>query len=86
MFAFASDRVNLPTKVKMWKNLQSFRATGLPAVIGKGLVQMPSLKSSTKLPDLIRNIQSSNTVPILVSQMLIQLCGVGWRSMILSKV
>ena len=53
VLAFASDRVPLTTKVQMWKKLQSYRSSCKRAVIGKGLVQMPVLKKSTRLPDLI---------------------------------
>ena len=54
IFALASDRVSIAVKTQMINKLRSFRLSSTPAaVIGNGLVQMPVLQKSTRLPDLI---------------------------------
>ena len=54
VFALASDRVSVSVKVQMFLKLQAYRSSSAPAaIIGNGLVQMPIISKSTRLPDLI---------------------------------
>lgn len=54
VFAFASDKLSISTKVKMWQKLQTHRSSRVPAAVtGRGLVQMPAIQKTTRLPDLV---------------------------------
>ena len=54
VFALASDLVPLSVKVQMWQKIQFYQSNRTPAAVtGRGLVQMPAIQRSTRLPDLI---------------------------------
>ena len=54
VFAFASEQVPMQTKVKMWQKMQRYKSSKAPAAVtGSGLVQMPAIKKTTRLQDLI---------------------------------